>query len=170
MTGHVFVIQGDLSQLQGDVLVYTTDSYLQPGQMRHAFERRFPDFTRWIHGTDLLQAAPEEGHYPVGQTFRYLLSPKVPPRLLSVVVTDDGPDAAGQTQTAARRAIAEAVAWLEEAAALSGERRPLIALPAINLGVGADPAAQNRLATVVLGEALDFLQETDAACDVAFVT
>jgi hypothetical protein len=160
MSGHVFVVQGDLTRLYADILVYTTDWYLQPGMLRQAFRQRFPAFDEWFTRLPESSGLP----HPVGTTFWF--EPSDGPKILSVVVTDDGAGPAEQTRTAARRAVQEALTRLPAPA----NRYPLVALPAINLGYGADPRAQNELAAAQVGAALEVLRDSSVACDVVFVT
>lgn len=165
MVGHLFVTQGDLAHIQADVLVYTTDRFLQAGFLWHAFQQRYPDFCRWFS----TQPLPEVGRdYPVGKTFWYQPPNQKDPLILVVVVTDDGPDPAGQTRTAVRSALAEAVRRVSDGVS-GGERQPLVALPAVNVGLGAGPRAQTELAAVQVNEGVAVLRETGAVCDVAFV-
>lgn len=44
MSGHLYIIPGDVSQLSADVLVYSTDMYGRPGHMHEAFCRHIPGF------------------------------------------------------------------------------------------------------------------------------
>jgi hypothetical protein len=165
MNGHVFVAHGDLTQVQADVLVYTTDWYLHPGMLRQAFRARFPAFDEWFAALPLTRRPP----HSVGSIFWYD-PPGEKPRILAVVVTDDGLDPPGQTRAAIRGAVTAAITRLADDVDLLEGRQPLVALPAVNLGYGADPRAQNELAGVQLDEAHRVLQETGAACDVAFIT
>src|SRR5207248_4360626 len=152
------------TQVQADVLVYSTDSYLQPGMLRQAFRTRFAAFDAWFAALHHTQPGP----HPVGATFWHD-PPGSGPRILAVVVTDDGPDPPRQTSTAVRQALSSLIARLPDLTMTLNGRQPLVALPAINLGYGADPRAQNELAAAQVGEALRVLQESSACCDVAFI-
>ena len=44
MSGHLYIIHGDVSQLSADVLVYSTDQTGNPGHMHEAFCRHVPGF------------------------------------------------------------------------------------------------------------------------------
>lgn len=44
MSGHLFVVHGDIAQLAADALVYPTDLYGRPGHLHKAFCRHIPGF------------------------------------------------------------------------------------------------------------------------------
>jgi hypothetical protein len=160
--GHIFVANGDLTQLTAHALAYSTSTGLQgDGNLYPAFARHVPEFPA------LYAALPRPGR--LGDAFWLPLPGDRPPYGVVVVV------AAGGSRTVSREDKARVAvrSALETAIARLRTFRPeperlLIALPTFRHGMGGDRHFRLESARWQIATARDVLADHPAV-DVAFV-
>ncbi len=130
--GHIFVANGDLTQLSAHAVAYSTSTALQgDGNLYPAFARHFPDFAL------LFAALPRRCR--VGDTFWVPLSGNRAPRGIVVVAAAGGGPALSREQKArlaVENALERAIGELRQLYPES--ERLLIALPTFRQGMGGD--------------------------------
>jgi len=142
LDGHLFIAQGDISQLAAHAIAYSTSTTLAgQGSMYASFRDNIPGFADWFQGLGQGRA----GGARVGETFWMPLRPDARPHGVVAVV------AAGRTATAEDKAAIAARVAIDEAVArfrgdLKLEGRLLIALPTFRIGKGGDRDHQIRSA------------------------
>ena len=164
MDGHLFIAQGDITQLAAHAIACSTSTGLAgKGSMFSSFRDNIPGFTEWFQGLGPGRA----GRTHVGETFWMPLRPDARPHGVVAVVAAGRPASAeDKAATAARVAIDEAVARLRRDLKLEG--RLLIALPAFRSGKGGDRDHQVRSARVQIAGARTALAR-HAGVDAAFI-
>jgi hypothetical protein len=163
MHGHVYIAQGDLTQLAADAIAFSASNTLnRAGDLCSSFEANLPLFADWYRELRRGQSLP----LPVGTTFWMPLDERRKPHGVVVVVPTGRDALADKPGTSVRSAIDTAVARLREA----GRRdRLLVALPAFRVGKGGDrnQRLESALAQVQAARAA---VEQHQGVDVAFLT
>jgi hypothetical protein len=160
--GHIFVVNGDLTQLTAHAVAYSTSTSLQPdGNLYPAFARQVPDFAR--------QFAELPRPCQVGDSFWLPLPGDDLPRGIVVVASAGGGDALSRDQKArlaVRHSLETAISELRK---LYPAPVPLtIALPTFRQGMGGDRSIRLESARVQLTTAAEVLRDHPGV-DVAFV-
>jgi O-acetyl-ADP-ribose deacetylase (regulator of RNase III) len=162
MAGHVFISQGDITQLSADAIAFSAaNALLSNGNLYSSFDANVPGFREWYAGL----RRREGGALPIGATFWMPLGDRKPHGVVVVVSTgfDKVADKAG---VAVRNAIDAAVRELRAA----GRRgRLLVALPAFRVGMGGDHHQRLASARAQVQAARAALEQY-AEVDVAFLT
>lgn len=159
MTGHVFIVHGDITQLHADAVGYSASTMLTPdGHLYSAFARHFPAFDQ------LFGSLP--GSCRLGDAFWLALPGDGRPRGVVVAASAGGdrklpPDV--KTGLAVRGGLRTAVAELRRE---RPEGRLLVALPTFRMGLGGD--RNRRLASArsqieAARHALEDLPDVDVA-------
>jgi hypothetical protein len=159
--GHIFVANGDLTQLTADAIAYSTSTELRgDGNLYPAFARHVPDFPA------LYAALPRPCE--LGDCFWLPLPGSRPPRGVVVVAAAGGGSLPreGKARLAVRNALDTAVGQLRQL--LPEPRRLLVALPTFRQGMGGDRNIRLDSARVQIAAAREALARHPAV-DVAFV-
>jgi SIR2-like protein len=147
---HVFVVHGDITQIQADALAFSTSGSFEPtGDLYSSFAERFPGFR---------QAYARLGRAHQGDAVG--TTHWIAPNLVVVVAAKPGIDPETVSRRVVRNAVREAVARLRGNAHARGrDRRLLIALPAFLTGKGVHAERRVALATLQIQAARDVLRE-----------
>jgi hypothetical protein len=158
MKGHVFIAQGDITQLAADAIAYSSSrSMLAAGDLYSSFEAHVPGFAEAFE-----RLGHKDEHRETGATYWLPLE-----RHSVVVVAATGVAPSGDTpRLVAHNAIVRAV---NELRAAGPTRRLLIALPAFRLGGGGDQWDRLNSARAQVRGAADALASLGEV-DVVFVT
>jgi O-acetyl-ADP-ribose deacetylase (regulator of RNase III) len=159
MEGHIFITQGDITQLAVHAIAYSTSTILGGwGSMYPAFRDGVPGFADWFqqvgreHATDLR----------IGETFWMPLRLDTRPHGVVVVVAAGAPATnEDKAAIAVRAAIDEAVRNLRGQLGLKGQL--LVALPAFRIGMGGDRDQQLRSARAQVASAQESLKRHPAS-------
>ncbi len=168
LPGHVFIVPGDLAQLRADVVVFSTSTALRGDG--HLYAPLFAGFP-WLPDR-LAGARPAEVGWAVGQAVCWKPDDWPGPAVAVVASTID--PALGTTtgerlsrddctERAIRGALAAAWEFLKKQ---PSDRRRLIALPTVRLGLGGDRNDRLRSARTqvrVAGECLGGMPGVDVA-------
>lgn len=162
MGGHVFVAQGDITQLSAHAITYSASILLGRdaaiGLMYSAFAEAVPGFAEAFHQLP----APCE----VGDAFWLPRSAAGKPIGVVVVASTDGTPSLDHARLAVRGALRESVKRLRE---MGKSDRLLIALPSIRAGKGGDRQQQLASAQVQIQTASEVLHELPGV-DAAFIS
>ncbi|MFO0841582.1 MAG: SIR2 family protein [Gemmataceae bacterium] len=165
MAGHVFISQGDITQLSADAIAFSAaNALLSNGNLYSSFDAHVPGFRDWY--AELRRR--EGGGLPIGTTFWMPLGDRKPRGVVVVVSTgaDKVEDKAG---VAVRNAIDTAVRELRAGKKGPAGGRLLIALPAFRVGLGGDHHQRLASARAQVQAARAALEQYHGV-DVAFLT
>lgn len=157
MSGHLFVLHGDLTRLQCDAVLIPCDNRWQVGWRNWS---RLLDETLFKHPSHLGRAQLKEEH----GTGRYKEQPDHDGKRIRLVVTADGRNDADWVATGVSDAIRTLAA---ELSASDGRAKPLVALPLVGTGQGGFDRARGMLIKASLPELQAAAESSDV--DVALV-
>lgn len=172
MQGSIYVVQGDLAQLDADALVYSTDLWGNAGQLDPSFREYVPGFGAGWDAARAERRLGQGGKLPIGHTEWVEVERRDPSAhrvrgVVVVVATSEGEYAScADLEQAAYESIREA--W-QRLAPQRGKRRVLVALPAMGVGAGGQRDNRVEAARAQFHGAGRALAECDRM-DVAFVT
>lgn len=167
MSGHIFIVHGDITQLAADAIAYSTSTALDTtGHLYSSFKKHLPEFIRRYR-------AEARGHRPceVGDTLWVELPERHRPRGVVVVAATGHTDYPYEEVPGlvVERAIARAVEGLQQRGRKENERL-LVALPAFRMGAGGRWDQELQSARLQLRRAREMLDRPEFGdVDVAFI-